>query len=197
MAENLLLIRHATTVSVRDGRYIGATDEKIIVPESDAVRRLVFLVQDFGTERCLGSPMLRTRQTADLVIAPCGLEMEMDADLREIDFGRWEGLTFAEISGQAPALVQQWADGAADFCFPGGEKVTAFQTRVREVGNRLAALPDKTVAVVTHGGVIRSLVCHYLGLSLDRYLQFEVRPFSVTVIRLFGSRGVLAGLNLD
>lgn len=197
MAENLLLIRHAATASVNDGRYIGATDEGIVAPADDSVARLVSLVQSFGPERCLASPMLRTRQTAALVTEPCGLEMEIDADLREIDFGNWEGLTFAEIDAQDPVLVRQWATGAADFCFPGGEPLAAFHARVREAGRRLAGRPEKTVVAVSHGGVIRILICHFLGLSFDHYLQFEVRPFAITVIRLFGERGVLAGLNLE
>jgi len=138
--------------------------------------------------------MLRCTQSADLL--GLGLPVQLDRDLREIDFGRWEGKTFAEIEAQDPELVRVWARGADDFCFPGGEATAEFVRRVDAVKNRLLALEAETVLLVTHGGVIRSLICSLLGLSPDKYLLFQVAKGHYTTMELYDGGGVLTGFNL-
>jgi alpha-ribazole phosphatase len=56
-------------------------------------------------------------------------------------------------------------------------------------------LPDEKIVVFAHGGVIRALVCHWLSLDPSNYLMFDVRPASITTIKLFEMRGVLVGLD--
>jgi len=196
MAKKLLLIRHAATVSTGAGRFVGATDERIVAPAREETEAMRALVHSWAPDRILGSPMLRVRQTAALLLAEGG-PLETDDDLREIDFGRWEGLTFAEMSERDPGLVDKWVAGGMDFCFPEGEEIAAFHERVRSAAGRLAAMPEETVLVLSHGGVIRSMICHFLGLSAGHYLQFDVKPFTMTVIRLFGDRGILSAMNLN
>lgn len=142
-------------------------------------------------DRCYCSPMLRTRQTADTM----GLTYETDANLREISFGRWEGLAFDEINASDPELVDRWAEYADDFAFPEGESVGGFNARVREFAARVADEPAQRVVVVTHGGVIRTLICHFLGLDLRSYLLFEVKRASVSKLAIHDGRGVLTLLN--
>ena len=196
MAERLLLIRHAATESSLSGRLLGATDEEIINPGSLATKQLATMIDSFAPTRLLCSPMLRARQSAALLTEKSKLATEIDNDLREINFGQWERLTFEEISEHYPELVDQWNSYAVDFCLPGGEKLAAFHERVHKAARRLAALPEKTVAVVTHGGVIRTMICYFLGLSARQYLLFDVKPYGMSDLHIFGKRGVLAGLNL-
>jgi broad specificity phosphatase PhoE len=195
MAKWLLLIRHAATVSSLSGRFLGNTDEEIIIPDSSATNQLSAMLDSFAPNRLLCSSLLRARQTAALLTEKSKLTTEIDNDLREINFGRWEKRTFEEISEQYPEAVDQWNSYAVDFSFPGGEKLAAFHERVHTVANRLAALPEKTVAVVTHGGVIRTMICYFLGLPPKQYLLFDIKPYGLSIICIFGKRGVLAGLN--
>jgi alpha-ribazole phosphatase/probable phosphoglycerate mutase len=58
------------------------------------------------------------------------------------------------------------------------------------------ALPEAKIGVMTHGGVIRTMICLALGLDAKNYLLFDVRPASLTVLELFDQGGVLSGLNL-
>jgi broad specificity phosphatase PhoE len=116
----------------------------------------------------------------------------VDPDLREIDFGRWEGKTFSEIRDSSPAEIARWARFAPDFAFPGGESLRDFLGRVRRAADRLAADEAETVLAVTHGGVIKAMLCHLLGLDSRRYVAFEIAPASLTVVRLFEGKGVLS-----
>lgn len=191
-ATEVLLIRHGETGEEYRGRYVGRLDPPLSttgLEHAAALRRHTELLRA-GTE-CLASPSLRTRQTA----AAAGLAAVLVDDLREIDFGEWEGLSFSEIAAADPEAVERWAKLDAAFRFPKGESVDEFQARVRRVAERLAAGPPRRVVAVTHGGMIRALVCHWLGLPPEAHLLLEVSPASVTRVRLFGNRGTLCALN--
>lgn len=188
----VLLIRHGETGDEYRGRYVGRLDpplSTIGLEHAAALRRHSGLAP--AGAACFASPSLRARQTA----AAAGFQAGIDEDLREIDFGQWEGLRFAEIAAADPEGVERWAKLDTGFRFPGGESLAEFETRVRRLAERLAAGPPRKVVVVTHGGVIRALVCHWLGLPPETHLLFEVSPASVTRVRLSGNRGTLCGLN--
>jgi len=116
-------------------------------------------------------------------------------NLREIDFGRWEGMSFAEIAAADPAAVDRWAALDDAFAFPEGEGIKAFRERIGAAAERIAADPAGTVVVFAHGGVIRFLICHFLGLPDRHHLLFDIRPASISEIRIDGGCGVLTRLN--
>ena len=66
--------------------------------------------------------------------------------------------------------------------------------RIERLGKRLAAIDTESVVVFTHGGVVRALVCHLLGLELRHYLLFDVGLATVATLHVWDGRGVLAGL---
>jgi broad specificity phosphatase PhoE len=121
----------------------------------------------------------------------------IDPDLKEIDFGQWEGMTFEQVNARDADAVNHWASGAVDFSFPDGETIAGFAERVERAARRMAADDTETAVAFTHGGVIRHLICHYLGLPFSSHgLLFEIRYASIATIELFDGKGVLTGLNL-
>lgn len=191
----LLLARHGETGDQYVGRYIGATDLPLSANGRAQARRLRELLP-VGIGRCLCSPMLRARQTAELALGGAACQIEILDPLREVDFGRWEGLSFAEIAAQDEGLVADWQRDALAFQFPGGEHTASFWRRVQAVIEVITKLPEEEVLVVCHGGVIRAMICALLGLSFEHYLLFAVQPAALTVFDVDGQRGVLLGLNL-
>jgi alpha-ribazole phosphatase len=190
------LVRHGDTGDTLKGRFVGRQD----VPLGPlGQRQAAALVRHRELRTCreaFCSPMLRVRET----IGHSGLDLvcQQDADLREIDFGHWEGLSFVEISRDYPSGVDRWARLESDFRFPGGEAYADFLRRIQKAAERIArtaASQNTPVAVFAHGGVIRALICHWLGLPAKHYLLFEIEPASVSAVRLFGDRGVLTRLN--
>lgn len=187
----VLLIRHGEIGEQYCGRYVGRMDPPLStmgIEHAVALRRHADLA---GVGLCLSSPSLRARQTA----AAAGLDTEIDDDLREIDFGRWEGLSFSEIAAADPEAVERWARLDPDFRFPGGESLQEFRERVRRVAQRIETGSPRRICVLTHGGIIRALLCHWLGLPPEAHLLLDVRPASLTRVRLSGSRGTLCGFN--
>ena len=191
----LLLARHGETGDQYAGRYIGATDLPLSVTGREQARRLRTVLPT-GICRCLCSPMLRARQTAELALAGNDCRVEILDALREVDFGRWEGLSFAEIVSQDEGLVADWQRDGLAFQFPGGEHTRSFWQRVQAALVLITELPEVEVLVICHGGVIRAMICSLLGLSFEHYLLFAVQPAALTVFEVDGQRGVLQGLNL-
>ncbi len=100
------------------------------------------------------SPLLRARETADIVGARIGLEPREDARLMETDAGDWTDRSFADVQAEAPDAFAAFVGGKPDFAFPGGESFAQQGIRVAAV---LADIEQGTLPalVVCHGGVIR------------------------------------------
>jgi alpha-ribazole phosphatase len=194
MEKRVILVRHGDLGEGCRGRYIGRTD----VPLSESGKRqAAALAGELGRlngAHILCSPLIRTRETAEIALGAVDI-YDIDSDLKEIDFGCWEGMGFAEIAAAAPAAVERWAALDEDFSFPGGESIGDFRKRIGAAAGRIAADPAETVVAVTHGGVIRFLICFFLGLEDRHYLLFDVRPGSLSEISIEEGKGVLTRLN--
>lgn len=195
MARKLLLLRHGEVDEKYRGRYIGRTDLPLCERGHRQVDEIKMFLQSRRFDHCLCSPLLRCRQTASTVLESAKINMAIDDNLREIDFGHWEGMSFDDISKAFPDRVQDWMAFDPEFAFPEGERIGDFLARMRCVAERLNEDPADTILLCTHGGVIRTLICHYLGLKPWQYILFKVKPASVTTIERFNDGGVLAGLS--
>lgn len=160
----IVLLRHGDTVGSSRERYHGSGD----VALSDegraqvraAGRRLATEVFDLVAS----SPLRRAWQSAALVSG--GAPVLLVPGFREIDFGRWEGLSAEEIEAQDPVLYRTWRDGEADFEFPGGEPRAAFRERVVAGFAELERTGAENALVVAHRGTANALARHLLGTPL-------------------------------
>ena len=189
----LMLLRHGSAGS--PGRYIGQLDPPLDRTGRAQVERLTQRMRGWNVCRCLASPLQRARQTAEALANAAGVPVTLWDDFMEISFGEWEGLTFQEIAARDPAAVDRWSELADDFCFPGGESVTAFRLRVARATARLAAMSEDRLAVCAHGGVIRAMICAALELPIRNHLLFRVDHASLSVLNLVDGTGQLARLN--
>ncbi len=193
--KRVLLVRHGEAEGTAPKVLLGRSDPSLSETGRKQVASLRPLLPLNAAVVCLSSSLTRARQTAEIVIGGRSFPLEIDPDLREIDFGEWEGLNFDEIKRSYPEHADLWFRFSEDFAFPGGESLLEFGARIERLGKRLAAIDTETVVVFTHGGVIRALICHFLGLGLRDYLLFDVGLATVTTIHLWDGRGVLAGLS--
>lgn len=150
----VIFIRHGATAGNLERRYIGRTDEPLC-PEG--ISQLAGAkAANLSPQRVFVSPMLRARQTAQLLFP--GAACEILPQLRETDFGVFEGRNAKEME-EDPAY-RAWVDGMCLGPIPGGERVGAFKERCCRAFQELGAqLRDgERVAVVTHGGVIMAIL---------------------------------------
>ena len=192
MAQRLLLMRHARIPAHLQGKLVGSTDVALDGSGQRQALAQAKRVARWQPQVCFSSPLQRCRQTASAAVP--GLTVHVDAELREIDFGRWETRTFAEAAADDPERADRWAAFAPDFAFPEGEDLAGFLQRVRAMAERLLREPAATVLAVTHGGVIRAMICHLIGLDPRHYVAFDVPYAAVAVIERCDGKGVLAAL---
>jgi alpha-ribazole phosphatase len=195
MARKLLLLRHGDVGDEYHDRYIGSTNVSLSERGHQQVRTISAWLRSQSIDCCYCSPLKRCKETAAIVLDRSSVEYKVDPDLREIDFGRWEGLSFADIVQEFPDEVKRWSDFDMDFAFPDGERIGDCVKRIVGIADRLAEDPADTVLVCTHGGIIRLLICYFLGLEPWQYILFRVERASVTTIALFDGAGLLCGLN--
>lgn len=193
--KRLLLMRHGETELTPGRHFVGRTDLCLSPIGQAQAKAMESFIPRHLPERCFCSPMLRCMETAKAVLGTSGLPMETIHELREIDFGTWEKLTFKQVEAIDPEGVQRWLKFDRQFAFGNGERIGAFFSRVKRIAARIASAPENTILVVTHGGVIRLLLCHYLQLPLKHYFRFEIGPASITTLDLYEpGYGVLSSL---
>lgn len=191
MAATLYLLRHGDTGA--NGRLTGSTDLGLAEQGIDRLYQSRAVLNGKGITRVFASPMLRCRQTVDII--DLGITPILLDDLREIDFGEWEGLRFSEIAARWPEEVRAWGQWSLDFTFPQGERIGGFLERLDRVRQELAHEQAGATLVVAHGGVIRHLLCKYLGLEPQHYLLFDVRYGQLASLELHSEGGILTSLN--
>lgn len=190
--KTLFLVRHGKTGF--PGCYIGSRNVPLAPEGIVQIETLQESLQAQTFDKIFASPMLRCRQTCEILFP--NTEVTYHDKLREIDFGLWEGLNFEQISRQDPEIVNKWVAESSGFTFPEGESVSSFVERVQIMGTELSQAEGEKILVVCHGGVIRGLLCHFLGIDPLKYLLFQVKKGTYSTLDLFGAQGVLTGFNL-
>ncbi len=188
---DVLLIRHAMCDPV--GRAIAGRAAGVHLNPAGwrEARELADRLPALPLAALFSSSLERARETAEPLAARFGLPIRMAPGLSELDYGEWTGRTLASL--ESDATWQRFNSERGTTRIPGGESMSDVVTRaVGELAAMAAEYPDRLVAAVTHGDVIRALIAHYAGMPLDHMLRLEVSPASVSVVRLGGEPRVIA-----
>lgn len=129
------------------------------------------------------SPLERAVETAEAIARPHGIEPRRDEDFGEVHAGAFQGIAISELDQRDDwRRFNTFRSGTRA---PGGELMIETQTRmVRRVQALAETHREQTVAIVSHGDPLRSVVAFYLGIPLDLTLRFEISPASVSVVEL-------------
>jgi ribonuclease H / adenosylcobalamin/alpha-ribazole phosphatase len=155
-----LLLRHGETALSTERRFAGRGDIPLTeAGRGQAAAAAARLAARGGIDLIVTSPLARARATAEAVAGATGAPLLADDDLAETDFGKWEGLTFAEASERWPDEASAWL-GSADVAPPGGESFASVGRRVNAALDRLVASHEsRTLLLVSHVTPIKTLVC--------------------------------------
>jgi broad specificity phosphatase PhoE len=153
--ERLILVRHGETEGQSSIRYYGATDVPLSDLGREQVRRARERIAGEAFEVVYASSLSRAAESARILVPDWPIELE--PDFREVDFGRWEGLTREEIAAADPELFAIWQRDLARFDYPGGERRADFRARIARGLDRLRASGADSALVVAHKGVVRIL----------------------------------------
>lgn len=196
VARTVLWIRHGATDWNVSGRYLGGTDLPLNDVGRAEVRRLAEACRNLRVRRLLTSPLQRAHATALALQQVWQCELVVDDRLKELHFGAWEGLTVPEIQQRFPKLWAQWLTCSVQGPFPGGgESFAAMHRRVGAFVKAYATDVTEPIAVVAHGGVLRSALVHVLRLPIPYYWSLQIGRASVSCTQHEGNPVVLEYLN--
>ncbi|MFE3582244.1 bifunctional RNase H/acid phosphatase [Streptomyces vinaceus] len=184
-----VLLRHGETALTPQKRFSGSggTDPEL----SEAGRRQASAVAEAlaarGTvQTVVSSPLRRCRETAQAVADRLGLTVTVEEGLREVDFGAWEGLTFAEVRERFPDDLQAWLDSPKAAPTGGGESFAAATRRISATRDRLlAAHAGRTVLLVTHVTPVKILVRLALGAPPEALFKMELSAASLSAVAYY------------
>jgi alpha-ribazole phosphatase len=192
----LLLVRHAETEESARGRCYGSLDVGLSPLGRAQCGALAELLAAEPLAAVVTSPRERAVETARAIAASHGLAVDVDADLRELDFGELEGRTYDEIAATLPELYAEWMTNPTRLTFPGGESYADLGERaLRAVASARRRLAGGTVAFVTHGGVVRAILAEALGMPDERIFRIAVDPASVSLVEWRDGVPVVLALN--
>jgi alpha-ribazole phosphatase len=191
----ILLARHPEVLANVEGRFVGTGESPFTALGERQCAGLADCIAAWKPTSVHTSPRTRARAVADLAAHLAGVEVHVDDALAEIDFGAAEGLTYDEaVSHGVDIDLLGGPPEAAPF--KDGEDWHAFALRIAEAAARIEACGPR-IAVVAHGGVVRTLLTHWLDLSHRAAWRFAVPNATIATLTLWGGNGTLRTFGLD
>ena len=177
----LILIRHGETDYTSQGRYCGFSDPSLNEKGIQQSEKLAIRLKETGVDKVYSSDLKRACQSAKLIFK--NNPIEEIADFREMNFGLFEGLRYEEIIKVYPKLYQEWIDNPLRVEIPSGEGLVGLEKRVKEkLSFILSQDVGKTIALVSHGGPIRVILCQVLKLGLESFWKVEQEIGTLRII---------------
>jgi ribonuclease H / adenosylcobalamin/alpha-ribazole phosphatase len=189
-----LLLRHGETALSTERRFAGRGDIPLTeAGRAQAAAAAARLAARGGIDLIVTSPLARARATAEAVAGATGAPLLADDDLAETDFGKWEGLTFAEAAERWPGETSAWL-GSADVAPPGGESFAAVGQRVNAALDRLLAAHEfRTLLLVSHVTPIKTLVCRALLAPPAAMFRLHLDVASLCEVAWFADGSAVVG----
>lgn len=193
----LLLIRHGEPVAWARELCHGSLDVPLSEDGVIHAQRIGQHLQDARFDAVYSSPLKRALATASAVAGFHGLAPAVRTGLTEIDFGAFEGRTFDEIAASHPDLHAQWMRRPASLRFPGGESFADLRARATSDVTRIRRDHEGgSVAVVTHGGVIRSVLAEVLSLDGGMIFRIDQAWGGMSLVEWVGDEPIVRYVNV-
>lgn len=196
MPTNLVLVRHGETEWNRNSRYQGVVDIELNKKGKTQAEHLYDYLKDEEFDAIYSSTLKRAYHTIKDIADYQDKDVITIADLMEINFGEWEGLTFSEIEKDYPDLAKKWAKDPTCCKPPEGEHIKEVEERVGKTIDRIVdENADNKILIATHGGIVRIIIAYLLELPLSRIFSIEVDNVSISRIKFYEHYPVLKLLN--
>lgn len=180
---NIYLLRHGETAENKSKFYYG----KLNVSLNDAGRyqaeKAGDALKNINFNKLFVSDRIRTKETADIVMRNREYSLIVDKRINEMDFGEFEGKTYEQIKQLYPFEYEQWNSNWKQFAPPKGESYVDFYNRIESFMGDLLAEEAENILIVTHGGVIRSILCYVLGGNMDYFWKFSSKNADISLIK--------------
>lgn len=179
----IYFVRHAQTEWNYQRRWQGIRDIELNAFGREQVAAVRDLFTGVSLSHIYVSDLSRARETAQAIVDSTGAPIEVLSSLRERSFGDWEGHTNEELNEQYPDEMAAYRADRDTYRPPNGQSWNEFSAKavatVEAIANKHL---DDTIAIVSHGGLIRSFINHVLGITRGRFMRFRVDNASVSIV---------------
>ena len=172
----IILIRHGETEWNSQKRMQGHSNSDLSEVGRGQIQALGELMKNVSFDHIYSSDSLRTSQTAEAITQYSGHTLQFDQRIREKNLGVFEGLTSTEAKERHPEIYRLFKTAGANYVIDEGESTQQLLERALEFSEEIRLRhPQERVVMVTHGGVVRVLMKHALGLSIDAPTRFIIK----------------------
>jgi len=176
----IILIRHGETEWNSQQRMQGHSNSDLSSVGQAQIQALGQWMKNIPFDHIYSSDSLRAKQTAEAITQFSGHELKIDLRLREKNLGVFEGLTSEEARERHPEVFRLFKTAGSKYVIDEGESTQQLQDRALEIVDEIRIKhPEEHVLLVTHGGFIRVVMKHSLGLSLETPTRFLIRNTGV------------------
>ena len=192
----LLLVRHGITEFNSTRRFAGYSDVEMSAVGLRQVEKLRDRLAGEKIDVVYSSDLKRAMVTAEVICSGRQVDIVTCPELREVNYGEVEGLTYPEIRQHYPEVAELVANFNLRLNFPGGESFEEFIERVSKFADRLNRhAPSETVLVVSHSGPLRTLVCALMGIDHTCWRQLRFDNASLSIVDTYPRGAILSLLN--
>ncbi len=198
LTTRILLVRHGETDWNQMRRFQGRTDIPLNQQGRWQAQALALALRDESLTALYSSPLMRAKETAKLIKTFHPLSPLYEEErLIEMDLGEFDGMEAGEWRSRYPDLLEVWRSTPESVRMPGGEGLQEVQARAINTMERIADLypSGSSVLLCSHNFVNRTILCFVLGVSLDRFRDFQQDPAALNVLYRKGGQWVAEVVN--
>lgn len=180
-------MRHGDIIAPKN-IYYGSNDYNLSdvgISQADALRKYFI---DINVNAIYSSPLKRAKYTARTIFEDKDIIIDNNNEISERSFGIWEGLTYEELSIKHPDECKEWENDWMGYCMKDGESHKDFYTRVTSFADeKIACHSNETICIISHSGVICSIISYLLGMKMEDIWRFKVDKGSICRIKIDNS----------
>lgn len=192
----LVLIRHGETDEGKNLSLCGWSDPCLNESGKKAALQLAEHLKELHIDVLVTSDLKRAKETASYLVESRGISQFARKELRELNFGEFEGYSMKAIERDYPELYSKLQSDFITFKYPKGESLYEMNTRViAAIEGLLSEYEGKSIALVVHSGVIRCVLAHYIAGDIRRHWHFRADYCAASILELHEGFPVLVRLN--
>ncbi len=189
-----ILVRHGETEANIGGIYSGWTDFPLTEKGSRDIQATAEALKRYeNIEIIYSSPLNRALTTAKAISASINKEIQIVDSLREMNFGIFDGKERKHIQENYTEEWKSWIDDYVNYRIPEGENLIDVYSRIKDFIDKLIE-EDKDSIIVTHGGIIQTMITYLLDLGLDKMWHFQCPPAGYVEIEYADNFGYIRRL---
>ncbi|MEJ8554104.1 histidine phosphatase family protein [Tepidibacter sp. Z1-5] len=191
-----IFIRHGLTLDNESMKLSGFIDSELSDKGKKQAKQTSIRLKDEKIDFIYSSPLKRAIDTAKEISQINNVDINILDELKEMNFGDFEGLTFKDIESNYKEEYERLKNKSFEYNFPNGENMIGFHGRIsNKIDDIIKEQDDKTVLIVSHAGVIRACLSHLITKDHTYHWNFKIDNCSITIVEVVDNFSVIHNLN--